>query len=204
MTDDIPAENRQAEKTAVRAVKIALRSKLPGAEAALAAQSAASHAVQLLGDVTGKTVSLYMPIRGELDPTPLAPVLRSLGAAIALPRVTAEEEPMAFRAWAPEDRLHKGFGGILEPAETAPEAVPDIVIVPLAAFDRRGFRIGYGKGHFDRTLGPLARGRRPFLVGYAFALQEVDEVPRELHDVPLDAVVTETEIIHCNPARDGV
>ncbi|BCJ89871.1 hypothetical protein IZ6_06060 [Terrihabitans soli] len=185
-------------------MKIALRSALPDAEAAAAATAAAAHAIQLLGDVKGKTVSLYMPIKGELDPAPLAVKLRTAGAIAALPRVTAGDEPMAFRAWLAGDPLDKGFGGIREPAASAPEVVPDIVLVPLAAFDRRGFRIGYGKGHFDRTLGPLARGQRPFLLGYAYALQEVEEVPRELHDVPLDAVVTETEIIHCNPARDGV
>lgn len=197
-------ENRQAEKAAVRAVKIALRSDLPDVDAKAAATAAAAHAVQLLGNLEGKTVSLYMPIKGELDPRPLAGKLREAGAIPALPRVLSDNEPMTFRAWLEADPLEKGFGGIREPAPSAPEVVPDIVVVPLAAFDRRGFRIGYGKGHFDRTLGPLARGERPFLLGYAFALQEVEEVPRELHDVPLDAVVTETEIIHCNPARDGV
>jgi 5-formyltetrahydrofolate cyclo-ligase len=200
-------ENSQAEKAAVRAVKIALRSQVPEAEAAAAAASAAGHAVQLLGHLghlAGKTVSLYMPIKGELDPRPLAGKLRDAGAIAALPHVASDTVPMTFRTWLDTDPLEKGFGGILEPSSSVPDVMPDIVIVPLAAFDRRGFRIGYGKGHFDRTLGPLARGVRPFLVGYAFALQEVDEVPRELHDVPLDAVVTETEIIHCNPARDGV
>jgi 5-formyltetrahydrofolate cyclo-ligase len=197
-------ENRQAEKAAVRAVKIALRSKLPKPDVEAASAAAAGHTLQLLGDLKGKTVSLYMPIKRELDPRPLAEKLREAGAIPALPRVIADHEPMAFRAWLAGDPLEKGFGGIREPSPSAPEVVPDVVIVPLAAFDRRGFRIGYGKGHFDRTLGPLARGERPFLVGYAFALQEVEEVPRELHDVPLDAVVTETEIIHCNPARDGV
>lgn len=197
-------ENRRTEKAAVRAVKIALRSELPEAEAQAAAVRAAAHALQLLGDVREKTVSLYMPIKGELDPRPLAEKLRTAGAVAALPHVAADDVPMAFRVWLDGDPLDKGFGGIREPSPAAPEVMPDVVIVPLAAFDRRGFRIGYGKGHFDRTLGPLARGVRPFLVGYAFALQEVEEVPRELHDVPLDAVVTETEIIHCNPARDGV
>jgi 5-formyltetrahydrofolate cyclo-ligase len=196
--------NFQAEKAAVRAVKIALRRKIPAAEAEAAAAAAAEHAMTLLGDVRGKTVSLYMPIQGELKPGLLAQKLRDEGATPALPRVTADDVPMTFRAWLPDDPLDKGFGGIREPASSAPEVVPDVVVVPLAAFDRRGFRIGYGKGHFDRTLGPLAREERPILIGYAFAVQEVAEVPRELHDVPLDAVVTETEIIRCNPARDGV
>jgi 5-formyltetrahydrofolate cyclo-ligase len=197
-------ENSQAEKAAVRAVKIALRRKLPEIETEIAALQAAEHAMELLGHVEGKTVSLYMPIQGELKPGPLAGKLRAAGAIVALPRVTSDTVPMKFRAWLPDDPLAKGFGGIREPDPSAPEVAPDVVVVPLAAFDRRGFRIGYGKGHFDRTLGPLAREERPLLVGYAFALQEVEEVPRELHDVPLDAVVTEAEIIRCNLARDGV
>jgi 5-formyltetrahydrofolate cyclo-ligase len=130
--------------------------------------------------------------------------LRAQGAKVALPRVRSGNEPMSFREWRKDDPLKKGFGGISEPDETAPEVTPDILIVPLAAFDRRGFRIGYGKGHFDRTLGPLERTVRPFTIGYAFAFQEIGEVPRELHDVPLDAVVTENEIIRCNPAQGGV
>jgi 5-formyltetrahydrofolate cyclo-ligase len=197
-------ETAHAEKAAIRAVKMALRQKVTKDGARRAAQSAAQHALQVLGDAGGKTVSLYMPIRGELDPLPLGEILRAAGAAIALPRVHSDNVPMSFREWRKDDPLAKGFGGIREPDENAPEVTPDILIVPLAAFDRRGFRIGYGKGHFDRTLGPLAREERPVMIGYAFSFQEVEEVPRELHDVPLDAVVTETEIIRCNPARDGV
>jgi 5-formyltetrahydrofolate cyclo-ligase len=185
-------------------VKIALREKLADGDARKAAQNAAEHALQVLGDVGGKTVSLYMPIKGELDPLVLGEKLRAGGAKVALPRVRSGNEPMSFREWRKDDPLKKGFGGISEPDETAPEVTPDILIVPLAAFDRRGFRIGYGKGHFDRTLGPLERTVRPFTIGYAFAFQEIGEVPRELHDVPLDAVVTENEIIRCNPAQGGV
>jgi 5-formyltetrahydrofolate cyclo-ligase len=197
-------DTAHAEKAAIRAVKIALRRKLSEDEASDAAERAAKHAVQLLGDMRGKIVSFYMPIQGELKPGPLVEELRAAGAVAALPRVKADNVPMTFREWRREDSLEKGFGGIREPDPYAPEVVPDVVIVPLAAFDRRGFRVGYGKGHFDRTLGPLAREERPLMVGYAFALQEVDEVPRELHDVPLDAVVTEDEIIRCNSAREGV
>lgn len=198
------SQEPRAEKSAIRSVKLALRTKVAEAEAHSAAERAAEHAMALLGAVSGKTVALYMPVRGELRPEVLAGKLREAGAMLALPRVKADDEPMTFRAWRDEDPLEKGFGGIREPAEDAPVVVPDVIIVPLAAFDRRGFRIGYGKGHFDRTLGPFERSVRPLTIGYAFAFQEVDEVPRELHDVPLDAVVTETEIIRCNLAQSGV
>lgn len=198
------SEQIAAEKAAIRAVKIALRRKLPDEEIAVASAQAAEHAMHLLGDVAGKIVSLYMPIKGELKPGPLADRLREADALLALPRVISGDEPMTFRAWRKDDPLAKGFGGIHEPDPSAPQVTPDVLVVPLAAFDRRGFRIGYGKGHFDRTLGPLAREERPLMLGYAFAFQEVEEVPRELHDVPLDAVVTETEIIRCNLARMGI
>lgn len=196
-----------AGKAAIRSEKISLRRQIGGAESRLAAKNAADHAIALLHGVRGirdKTVSFYMPIQGELDPTPLAERLRAAGAILALPRVKTGDEPMVFHAWRADDPLEKGYGGIREPDPAAPEVVPEVVIVPLAAFDRRGFRIGYGRGHFDRTLGPLERERRPLTIGYAFALQEVEEVPRELHDVPMDAVVTESEIIRCNLAQTGV
>ena len=188
-------------------MKIALRRKLGEAETQAAAERAADHALALLqsaGGVDGKTISFYMPIQGELDPGPLAEKLRAAGVILALPHVKTGGEPMMFRAWRADDPLEKGYGSIREPDPAAPEVVPDVVIVPLAAFDRRGFRIGYGKGHFDRTLGPLEREQRPLTIGYAFALQEIEEVPRELHDVPLDAVVTESEIIRCNLTQTGV
>ncbi len=189
------------EKSAIRAAKIALRRAIGAEDARSAAESAADHAMTLLqgaGGVHGRTVALYMPIQNELDTRPLEGRLRDAGARLALPRVRTDGEPMTFREWRSDDALHKGYGGIREPAEDAAELVPDIVVVPLSAFDRRGFRVGYGKGHYDRTLGPLERGVRPLTLGYAFAVQEVEEVPRELHDVPLDAVVTEVEIIRCN------
>lgn len=192
-----------ASKAAIRALKIEQRSRLPAEEAARAAENAARHALDFLTGMQGRVVALYMPIKGELSPLPLAEKLRHAGTPLALPHVISGDEPMAFREWRADDALAKGYGGIPEPDASSPAIRPDVVIVPLSAFDRRGFRIGYGKGHYDRTLGPLAREERPILVGYAFALQEVDEVPRELHDVPLDAVITENEIIRCNLGREG-
>jgi 5-formyltetrahydrofolate cyclo-ligase len=196
-------EDNSARKAAIRTRNIAARRALSDDEKAAAAEANAAHALQVIGDVAGRVVALYMPIQGEVKPGVLAERLRRAGATVALPRVADANVPMHFREWRVEDPLDKGFGGIREPDVDAPAVVPDVVIVPLSAFDRRGFRVGYGQGHYDRTLGDLARERRPMTIGYAFAFQEVDEVPRDLHDVPLDAVVTEREIIRCTGPLAG-
>lgn len=141
------------------------------------------------GAVAGLRVGLYMPIRGELDTAPLAGLLRAAGAELLLPAVIDSSGPLVFRSFVPGEELRAGYGRIPEPHADAPIRTPDILIVPLAAFDRRGFRIGYGKGHYDRTLSAL--GAQTRAVGYAFALQEVDTVPDEPHDHPLEAIVTE-------------
>lgn len=192
-----------AEKSALRSLKIALRRNVPQQVAEAAAGQAARHAMALLGKVGGRTIAVYMPVRGELSPLPLVEKVREGGGAVALPHVVSDTAPMSFRLWQEGDPLEKGFGGIPGPGASASEVIPDVVVVPLAVFDRRGFRIGYGKGHYDRTLGPLVREERPLTVGYAFALQETEEVPREDHDVPLDAVITENGIIRCNLSREG-
>ncbi|MGQ4273480.1 5-formyltetrahydrofolate cyclo-ligase [Terrihabitans sp. B22-R8] len=197
-------ESSKALKAELRNRNIAARRALPKEDALAAAERAADHAMHLIEHAEGKVVALYSPVQGELKVAPLAERLRAAGAKPALPKVADPEVPMHFRLWLDQDPLEKGFGNIREPDVDAPAAVPDVVIVPLSAFDRRGFRVGYGQGHYDRTLGALAREERPLTIGYAFALQEVDEVPRELHDVPLDAVVTENEIIRITPRVGGV
>lgn len=196
-------ETNRALKAAIRAEKIAARRALSQEEAIDAAEAAARFAFPALEPQAGKTIALYMPIQGEMPPGPLALLLREAGARLALPRVVDPRFPMQFREWLPGDTLEKGFGNIREPSLDAPILVPDAVIVPLSAFDRHGFRIGYGQGHYDRTLGELARNRRPFTIGYAFALQEVRRAPRDLHDVPLDMVVTEAEAIRCTGPLAG-
>lgn len=197
-------DTSHAVKAALRARNIAARRALSDEEKAACAQNAADFVMRLIEPAEGKVVALYSPIQGEVKVAPLAERLRAAGAKPALPKVADPQVPMHFRLWLEEDPLDKGFGGIREPDVDAPAAVPDVVIVPLSAFDRRGFRVGYGQGHYDRTLGALAQQERPLTIGYAFALQEVDEVPRELHDVPLDAVVTERELIRITPRAGGV
>jgi 5-formyltetrahydrofolate cyclo-ligase len=160
-----------------------------------AARAAASEALATRGlpfeIATGAIVSGYSPIRSELDPTPLMRKLALQGARLALPAVMARGKSLVFRAWSPSDRLTLGPLGILEPSPGAAELIPDIMLVPCAAFDRLGHRIGYGAGHYDFTLAHLRKVKPIAAVGVAFAAQEIKAVPALAHDVALDYVLTE-------------
>lgn len=146
----------------------------------------------------GAVIALFSAIRDEIDPAGLAPLLRARGVVVALPVVMGPGRPLLFRRWAADDRLvPHGAYAIPTPAADVPEVVPDQMLVPLAAFDRRGFRIGYGAGFYDRTLAGLRRHKRVQAFGYAFSCQEVPEVPAETHDVPVDLVITERDVIFC-------
>jgi 5-formyltetrahydrofolate cyclo-ligase len=121
--------------------------------------------------------------------------LASKGARLALPAVMARGKSLAFRAWSPDDRLVLGPLGILEPSPAAAELIPDIMLVPLAAFDRLGHRIGYGAGHYDHTLAHLRKVKPVTAIGLAFAGQQVKAVPALAHDVALDYVLTEAQVL---------
>ena len=139
----------------------------------------------------GAVVAGYSPIRGEIDAAPLMQVLAAQGARLALPAVTARGTSLAFRAWSPGDKLMQGSLGIPEPSPAAAELIPDILLVPLAAFDRVGHRIGYGAGHYDVTLAHLRKVKAITAFGLAFAVQEVKTIPALSHDVKLNYVLTE-------------
>ena len=159
------------------------------------AQAAASEKLAKRGlpfeIAAGTIVSGYSPIRSELDPKPLMQRLAAQGAQLALPAVLARGKALVFRAWSPNDRLTTGPLGILEPSPAAAELIPDIMLVPCAAFDRLGHRIGYGAGHYDHTLAHLRKAKPITAVGLAFAAQEIKSVPALAHDVALDYVLTE-------------
>ena len=161
----------------------------------MAARAAASDKLAARGlpfeIATGAIVSGYSPIRSELDPTPLMRKLALQGARLALPAVMARGKSLVFRAWSPSDRLTLGPLGILEPSPGAAELIPDIMLVPCAAFDRLGHRIGYGAGHYDFTLAHLRKLKPITAIGLAFAAQEIKAVPALAHDVALDYVLTE-------------
>jgi 5-formyltetrahydrofolate cyclo-ligase len=140
-------------------------------------------------------VSGYWPMRDELDPLPALRALGEAGHRLCLPVVLEKARPLRFRAWAPGDPLVAAAFGTQVPAETAAEAVPDLLLVPLLAFDRTGYRLGYGGGFYDRTLAAL-RAEKPVLaVGVAYAAQEVEAVPTDANDRRLDALVTEDELL---------
>jgi 5-formyltetrahydrofolate cyclo-ligase len=148
------------------------------------------HGMALLGERPPGVVSGYYPMEGEIWPLPLMAALRSRGHALALPVMQGKADPLLFRAWAPGDPLIPGVWGIRQPAPDRPEVFPDIVLVPLLAFDVRGYRLGYGGGYYDRTLRHL-RAMKPILaVGLALDELEVDAVPHLDYDERLDLVLT--------------
>jgi 5-formyltetrahydrofolate cyclo-ligase len=121
--------------------------------------------------------------------------LHGRGHPIALPLTPARGNPLVFRAWRPEDTLEVADFGIRVPLASQPELTPRVLIVPLLAFDRAGYRLGYGGGFYDRTLARLRKSGDVLAVGVAYAAQEVAEVPRDGGDQPVDWIVTETESI---------
>jgi 5-formyltetrahydrofolate cyclo-ligase len=146
-----------------------------------------------------RSVAAYWPIRDEADTTWLLDALAYHEFIAALPVVEARGRPLLFRKWTSRDPLIQGPHGVMEPSTRLPEVRPDIVFAPLAAFDRRGHRVGYGGGYYDITLRHLRQIKRVLAIGVAFATQEVASVPAETHDERLDFVITETEFIECHP-----
>lgn len=182
-----------SDKDALRARLRALRRRL-AAERPDAAERAAER-LPLDRLPRFSVFSGYRALGAEMDPQPLMSRLAETGAKSALPVATDRAAPLAFRLWRPGEPLEPDAFGIPAPTGSAPAGQPDLVIAPLLAFDRRGGRLGQGAGHYDRTLANL-RGAGPvFVLGLAYAGQEVDAIPVEPHDQRLDAILTETEWI---------
>lgn len=179
-----------ADKADIRAAALARRDALGADHHARAAQVLADHA-DAIGFKPGDIVSGFWPIRSEIDPRPLMEALAARGAIIALPAVI-DRQTIVFRRHDPDMPLVAGSFGTMAPGPDADTLDPDLMLVPLSAFDDAGNRIGYGAGHYDRAIARLhAKGQSPRLVGLAFECQRVNRVPAEPHDVPLHTVLTE-------------
>jgi 5-formyltetrahydrofolate cyclo-ligase len=180
----------------LRKIALAARDAMDGIARAAASEKLAARGLPV-EIAPGTVVSGYSPIKSELDPAPLMRKLAAQGARLALPAVLGRGKSLVFRAWSPNDRLTLGPLGILEPSPAASELIPDIMLVPCAAFDRLGHRIGYGAGHYDFTLAHLRKTKPITAIGLAFAAQEIEAVPALAHDVALDYVLTEKKMFDC-------
>ncbi|MFN6979966.1 MAG: 5-formyltetrahydrofolate cyclo-ligase [Gemmobacter sp.] len=149
---------------------------------------AAGHLAAALAPHRGAVLAGYMPMRTEIDPLP---AMAAHAGPVCVPVVTGPGQPLAFRAWSPGAAMVPGGFGVMVPA-AGDWLVPQVLIVPLLAFDRQGYRLGYGGGFYDRTLAALRAAGPVTAIGFAFAAQAVAAVPREGTDARLDLIVTET------------
>jgi 5-formyltetrahydrofolate cyclo-ligase len=181
-----------ALKAILRKERLALRDRIDPATRLEFGLAMADLAGEVIDIDPGMVVSGFFPIRSEADVRPLMARLKARGARLCLP-VVMDKETIVFRDLvAGADLVDTGFG-TRGPGPGAEVLDPDLLLVPLSAFDAKGNRIGYGAGHYDRAIARLReKGRHPRLIGIAFDCQEVAEVPDEAHDVRLEAVLTES------------
>ena len=194
------ADPKTDPKATLRREALARRGAVaPGAGVALS-RRLADEGLRLARLWRPRAVSAFHTLGDEPDTLQLLSALAAEGFATALPVVVGRESPLTFRLWRPGDPTRLGAMSIAEPLEEAPAVDPDLLFVPLACFDRRGHRIGYGAGYYDRTLAGLRTIKPIHAVGVAYGVCEVAAVPYEAHDQSLDAIVTEQETL-LFPAR---
>jgi 5-formyltetrahydrofolate cyclo-ligase len=182
-------------KTLLRREALARRGAVGAQARAAFGQRLAEEGLRLACRWRPGAVSAFHPLHDEPDTLQLLTALAAEDFATALPAVVGRGLPLTFRLWRPGDPTRAGAMSIREPPMTAPAVDPDLLFVPLACFDRRGQRIGYGAGYYDRSLARLRAMKVVHAVGVAYGVCEVAAVPYEAHDQSLDAIVTERETI---------
>ncbi|MFB2550343.1 5-formyltetrahydrofolate cyclo-ligase [Ensifer soli] len=191
----------KALKAEIRAGRLAARDAIASADRLEASLAMADNAGDRIALSPGEIVAGFLPIRSEADIRPLMHRLRERGARLCTP-VVIDRETIVFRELVAGAHLIKTGFGTVGPGPEAAVLDPDLMLVPLSAFDAAGNRIGYGAGHYDRAIARLrAKGRAPRLIGIAFDCQEVASVPAEPHDVPLEAILTETGLRQVSGGR---
>lgn len=179
-------------RAALRREKLAARMALDEKTRAGLSARIEAHLAALLLPLAPQTLAFCAPVHGEFDARPLASLLLERGWRTAMPVVTAVDAPMSFHVWTPSSAMGADRYGIPIPADGA-AVIPDIVLLPLLAFDAQGFRLGYGGGYFDRTLAAMVP--RPQAIGIGFELGKVPDIRPQSHDVRLDAIVTEAGVL---------
>ena len=185
----MPDQILEAKSNLRRAMR-AQRDALPPDLRSAAAQAIAARPFPFAVPA-GTTVSGFMPMRSEINPLPLMKKLAVAGVQLALPVTGLRGQPLVMRAWTWGEPLASGVWGIREPRPEARPLDPDVLLVPLLAFDRDGARLGYGGGYYDCTIARLRAMKPVTAVGIAFAAQQIDEVPITPRDERLDLVLTE-------------
>ena len=194
MTDLASVTVERQTKDVLRAETLVRRDALPAEARAQAAEAIAQRAFPIAVK-PGVIVSGFMPMQSEISPLPLMRKLADAGAQLALPAIAGRGKPLIMSAYRFGDELARGQWGIREPKGEAAEVAPDILLVPLACFDRAGHRIGYGAGYYDMTIRALRAKKKVTAIGLAFAVQEIPLVPATEGDERLDLVLTEREVI---------
>lgn len=179
-----------AAKQQLRATARRTRTEAHQQNGRAAAEQIAAHGIAFAAVPAGAIVSGFVAIGEEIDPLPLMLRLAGEGYALALPVMQSSRAPLLFRRWQPGDPTTEKAWGIREPLPAAPEVVPDVLLVPLLAFDAEGHRLGYGGGYYDRTLAAMRARRTIVAIGLAHDEQEVPAVPRLDFDQRLDWVLT--------------
>ena len=183
------------EKFRLRAEALAKRQALSPEALARASAELAGRLLTLIPS-SPHIIAGYVSIRGEIDIFPSLDLLSAQGHATCLPVALEKDAPLLFRAWKPGDALQKGKYNIEIPLDSAPAFAPQILLVPLVAFDHAGHRLGYGAGYYDRTIHALRQQQKGVkVIGIAHSVQSVPQIPAEAHDQKLDAVVTDLESI---------
>jgi 5-formyltetrahydrofolate cyclo-ligase len=157
----------------------------------------ASHPFPVKPESGRQIVSAFYPYKSEIDTRPLLGKLAGEGWTTCLPIVIGEGLPLEFRRWLPGEPTIPGVWGIPRPPDSAPVMEPNVLIIPMLAFDRAGYRLGYGGGFYDRSLEKLRTRKTIIAIGAAYSAQEVAHVPISAHDQELDYIITEREIIKC-------
>jgi 5-formyltetrahydrofolate cyclo-ligase len=191
MQSDTTVSDQKAE---LRNATLARRDAMPAEERQRCAEAVAARPFPV-AIAPGTIVSGFMPLKSEINPLPLMKALAAAGAKLALPAIAGRGKPLIMRAYAFGDEFARGQWGIREPKPEQPEVFPDVLIVPLACFDRAGHRIGYGAGYYDMTIRRLRDMKKVVAIGVAFAAQEIAKVPATGRDERLDLVLTENGAI---------
>lgn len=184
------SDSIDAAKQALRKRMDVQRRGLSMKDRAAGASAVADTGLEFIDLAPGAVVSGYVAIRDELDPEQLLRSLSAKGHPIALPVILGRGRPLEFCQWEAGGELVPGEFSVPIPGANAPILVPDVLLTPLLAFDSQGYRLGYGAGYYDRTLAKLRRGRAVTAIGMAFDIQEVENLPHDGYDEPLDWVLT--------------